>query len=78
MCPVFVDFQVQVLDLKFRVFATTENCHRYKLLTNKHSCIFMRNNIFLLLLVNSSGFGTCSLLCTSVKLQIPATVNIQF
>lgn len=36
----FVDCLVQVLEIKFRAFATTENRHRYKLRTNKYSCIF--------------------------------------
>lgn len=44
MCLVFVDCLVQVLALKFRVFAATEKRHRYKLLTNKYSCIFYENS----------------------------------
>lgn len=74
MCLVFVDSLVQVLELKFRVFAITENRHRYKLLTNKFF-FFMRSHTFLLFPVNSGGCGTCSLLRASVKLQKPVNVS---
>lgn len=76
MCLVFVVCLVQVLGLKFRAFATRENCHRYKLFTSKYLCIFYEEMIYFFLPpVNSGGCGMCSLLSASVKLQKPANVN---
>lgn len=75
MCLVFVDCLVLMLELKFRVFPTIDNRHRYKLLTNKYSCIFYEKSYIFTSSSESGGFGMCCLLSASVKLQKPANVS---